>query len=148
MKQSIFPFLMLASLSYSCQEGIDSKGTIEPPEAVIKKYQGHVDRNEFASAILLSTAEGAELIQEVAASLTAEELEISRLNTSFKSIDCDIDENIAICICGMEDEYEQYEAEFILVLEDNHWLVDAPEAGQDQEQINEIVDDVLMNLRN
>ena len=148
MRQKIYPFLFFLVNCYACQESTGSKDPEVPPETVIKRYQKHVDNNEFASAILLSTAEGAELVQEVAASLTAEELEMAKLNTTFHRIDCEIDEPVAICLCDMEDEYERYTAEFILILEDGKWLVDAPETGQDQAEINEIVDGVLDNIRN
>lgn len=148
MKQKIFQILIISITCYGCQENQTTEKPTFSPEEVIQRYQKHIDNNEFASAILLSTAEGAELIQEVAASLSVEELEMSKLTTKFNSINCQIEEDVAICICEMEDEYEKYEAEFVLILDEGEWLVDAPESGQDQQEINEIVDDVLENLRN
>ena len=147
MNKKILSFSSLLVFCFACENNPGPEN-ITPPETVIKRYQKHVDNNEFASAILLSTPEGAELIQEVAASLTSEELEMAKLNTRFHSIECKIEKPIAVCICEMEDEYERYEAEFILVLEEDQWLVDAPETGQNQTEINEIVDGVLENVRN
>ncbi len=147
MKKTIPLLFGVLLLGFSCQKGPEQK-EIPPPEEVIKKYQAHIDNNEFEKAIQLSTVEGARLLQEIAASITPEELELAKINTIFHNIDCKTDEEIAICLCDMEDEYERYQAEFILVLSEDTWLVDAPEEGQDQEEVNEIVEGVLENVKN
>jgi hypothetical protein len=57
----------------------------------------------------------------------------SLIHTRFISLNCDIQPDTATCNCLLRDEYEEYESEYILVKQNDRWLVDLPDEEGDFE---------------
>ena len=142
MKNYLFLCSILFICCFACQQIIKPR---IPPERVIKKYQEFIDKNNFDGAKILSTNAGKSFINDLADAIPADLMDSTVIHTQFLNIDCTIEENIAHCLCELEDEYETYEALYTLVNIKGRWLVDAPEEEEnlDFEEIEEIVEDIL-----
>jgi len=100
----------------------------ETPEEVLRQYQQYIDNNQFEAAKSLSTAKGQEWLTELASIIEDEQPDSTILTTRFLSINCGVpNEEVLICECVLEDEYEKYTAEYRLVKSGKGWLVDAPQ---------------------
>ncbi len=133
MKRILF-FLIGWSLA-GCQS--------EPPtpEAVIRQFQAHIDKNEFAEAKALSTPRGQQRLDDLEAIIAGELADSTIFNTTFLEIDCQIDGDTARCLCLVQDSYEQYKSDYKLVRVNGKWLVDVPEEeSADEEEFIEMLD--------
>lgn len=135
--------LVLVLFFGACQNEPAEK--IIPPELVIKKYQEFIDQNNFEAAKKLSTPQGQLMIEELQASIPEELMDSTVLTTVFYAINCQIDAEVATCVCDLEDNYERYEALYKLVKIRGKWLVDAPEEEKsiDIEEIQEIIEEIV-----
>ncbi|MCI5081919.1 MAG: hypothetical protein MRY78_09510 [Saprospiraceae bacterium] len=145
MRYFVFSLLLCGIILPSCQE--DSQAGADPEE-VIRLYQGYIDKNEFAEAKRLSTVKEQMRLVEIEKIIKEESARdpeaAAILHTAFHTINCEVKEEAAICICDLEDEYERYKQEFRLVRINNSWKVDAPE-----EEIiidDEIIQDAIDSL--
>lgn len=110
------------------------------PEAVVRQYQAYIDSNYFDRAQRLSTARSAPLHEMMAAIVADTPADSSLIHTEFLRIECTTEQDAAICICQLRDEYETYESEYLLVRVNGRWQVDLPE---DQGEINMDEDELL-----
>jgi hypothetical protein len=130
--------IILVTFSLTCcrhggssePEAAISRGEALSPENVLRRYQAFVDSNRFEEAKQYSTSKGREWLNELAAIIAAEAPELQDstiLHTRFLNINCRGKGDIVHCLCLVEDEYERYETEYVLVWEGDRWLVDAPD---------------------
>lgn len=103
------------------------------PEEVVRQYQAYVDSNQFQLAQKLSTPRSAPLHEMMAAIVADTPTDSSLIHTQFVNLNCNIQQDTAICNCLLRDEYEEYESEYILVKVDDRWLVDLPDEEGDFE---------------
>lgn len=132
---TIFVLLLLAA----CQS--DPPAEQRSPEEVLKAYQGLVDKNKLEEAKALSTEAGKEWLDELAEIIASEQPDSTIFHTTFLSTHCEGEGDTLFCQCVLEDQYERYTSDYILVQSaDGQWLVDAP---PDDLQID---DDLLENV--
>ena len=128
-------FLLAGLVLFACE----SEPT--PPAEVVKQFQGHIDKNEFAEAKALSTPRGQQRLDDLEAIIAGELADSSIFNTTFLEIDCRINGDTARCLCLVEDSYERYETDYKLVKMDGKWRVDVPEEESvDEEEFIEMLD--------
>jgi hypothetical protein len=138
MKYRIATAVLIISL-LSCQsEG--GKTPRKGPEEVLREYQGLVDKNKLQKAKALSTEAGKAWLDELAEIIASEQPDSTLFQTEFLSMDCRGEGDTLICHCLLEDQYERYSSDYILVKKEGQWLVDAP---KDEVQID---DDVLEDV--
>lgn len=99
----------------------------QTPEEVVRRYQAYIDSNYFAQAQQLSTVRSAPLHEMMAEIVANTPADSSLIHTEFLDIQCTTEQDTAVCICRLRDEYETYQSEYILVRVDGRWLVDLPE---------------------
>lgn len=111
------------------------------PEEVVQKFQGHIDKNEFAEAKALSTERGKQRLNDLEAIITGELADSTIFSTTFLKIDCQINVDTAHCLCLVRDSYEEYETDYKLIKTNGKWLVDVPEEELiDEEDFIEMLD--------
>lgn len=103
------------------------------PEEVVRQYQAYIDSNQFELAQNLSTPRSAPLHEMMATIVADTPSDSSLIHTQFVSLDCDTQQDTAICNCLLRDEYEEYQSEYILVKINDRWLVDLPDEEGDFE---------------
>lgn len=115
------------------------------PEKVLEMYQKHYDRNEFEKAKGFSTIAEQHRLDVLANIIAMEVMDSTILKTTFISIDCKTQQDTAICVCNMQDQYEQYNAKYQLVKQGAFWLVDAPheEYLHNDEELDRFMDSLL-----
>jgi len=130
--------MIIAALLWSC----GSEGSPPPrePEAVLKQYQGFVDKNLLEKAKMLSTPAGQDWLDELKAIVEEEQPDSTLFHTEFLSVNCLGEGDTLRCQCVLEDQYERYTSDYHLVKLNGQWLVDAP-----QEEI-QIDNDILEQL--
>ncbi len=97
------------------------------PEATLRAYQAAIDRNDFRAAATLSTAAERARLEDIATIMAMDISDSTRLHTAFIELECAERGDTARCACLLEDEYERYWADFVLVRNArSQWLVDAP----------------------
>lgn len=138
----------ISLLTYSCQTEQPNNQIHRglPPEKVLEMYQKHYDNNEFEKAKAFSTIAEQQRLDELAGIIAMEIVDSTILETTFLSIDCKTQKDTAICICNMQDQYEQYEADYQLVRQGAFWLVDAPH--EEHLRIDEELDRLMDSLLN
>jgi len=97
------------------------------PEEVLRLYQSHYDKNEFEEAKELSTPAERQRLDDLKAIIESEPADSTIFTTTFLSINCQVLQDTATCICEVKDIEEPYTTEYKLVRMDGQWLVDAPE---------------------
>lgn len=134
--------LLVLSISFSsCQKG--GTASVEP-ERVVRQYQSFIDNNRFEAAKKVSTFKEGERLTQLEADM-AKEKHDAILDTKFLNISCEEKSGIALCLCDLRDQYEDYTVLYKLVLSGNDWLIDAPdERGGKQEA--QIVEELLKEL--
>jgi len=95
------------------------------PEQALRKYQAHVDKNEFDAAKKFSTKSERQRLDAVAELIAAEPADSTIYTTVFLKIDCKEGKEKATCACLIQGFEEQ--DTFVLMKEKGNWLVDAPE---------------------
>ena len=114
------------------------------PERVVRQYQRYIDNNRFEAAKKISTFKEGERLSRLAADMANEQHD-AILNTQFLDISCEEKSGIALCLCDLRDQYEDYSVVYKLVLSGNDWLIDAPdERGSSAEA--QIVQELLDEL--
>lgn len=129
--------MIMAALLWSC--GSEAPPPPNDPEAVLKQYQGLVDKNLLEKAKALSTPAGKAWLDELKA-IVEEEPDSTLFHTQFLSVNCMGEGDTLRCQCVLEDQYERYTSDYHLVKLNGQWLVDAP---QDEIQID---NDILEQL--
>ena len=115
-------------LLWSCGTDAEGQGPPASPEEVLRAYQDHIDNNDFEKAKALSTpGERARLDAWAQRILSHRYRDAAIMTSVFLDIDCEVADDMARCLCLVEDEYERYETEYVLVKRKGRWLVDAPE---------------------
>lgn len=118
----------LLLLFWSCSQEGDRHGPPASPEEVLRAYQEHIDNNDFEKAMALSTPEERARLKAWAERILSNRYRDAALMTTvFLDIDCETEGDVARCLCLVEDEYERYETEYVLVKRKQRWFVDAPE---------------------
>lgn len=103
------------------------------PEQVVRQYQAYVDSNQFELAQSLSTSRSAPLHEMMASIVADTPSDSSLIHTQFIRLNCDFQQDTAICNGLLRDEYEEYESEYILIKREDRWLVDMPDEEGDFE---------------
>lgn len=138
MKYSLLTIFVLLLLA-ACQS--DPPAEQRSPEEVLKAYQGLVDKNKLEEAKALSTEAGKEWLDELAEIIASEQPDSTIFHTAFLSTNCEGKGDTLICQCVLEDQYERYTSDYILIRSaDGQWLVDAPPEDL------QIDDDLLENV--
>lgn len=98
------------------------------PEGVIRLYQAHIDSNRFDQAKLYSTLAGKIWVDTLSRIINSsgEEMDSTLLQTQFLQINCQIEQDTAVCNCLASDQDGPYEVLYTLIREKNQWKVDAP----------------------
>lgn len=125
----------------SCQKGGTTSGE---PERVVRQYQGFIDNNRFEAAKKISTYKEGERLTRLAADM-AKEKHDAILNTEFLDISCEEKSGIALCLCDLRDQYEDYSVVYKLVLSGSNWLIDAPDergSGVEAQIVQELLDEL------
>lgn len=136
MRYFLLSFLLLSLLA--CQEeGTSSSSSTTQqtpalprsadPEAVVRRWQQHFDRNEFEAAKTLSTAQTVEVLQGLEA-FFAEFGDSSVIHTNFLELKCTERGDSAWCFAMIKDEEinELYRDTFDLLRQDGRWLINLP----------------------
>lgn len=116
---SFFLFLLFA-----CQREPKLPNT---PEEVVRQYQAYYDKNKFEEAKLLSTPDEKMRLDDLKTIIESEPADSTIFTTTFLSIQCQTNQDTAICICEVRDIEEPYTTEYKLVRIKGQWLIDAPE---------------------
>ncbi len=85
-----------------------------------------MDRNDFEAAMELSTEAEAKRLADLRQILAGIPEDSLSLRTRILDMHCQIREEIADCLCEMEDEEARYEAQFRLQKVEGEWKVDLP----------------------
>jgi len=129
-----------------------NKESVTPytPEEVLRLYQGYVDSNKFEDAKKFCTHSERDRLDKLALAISNEWQDSTIFTTTFLKVDCKEKEQRVLCHCMVQDEYEKYEADYILVKEKGKWLVDAPEEVIiiQPEQMDEMLDEFLNDPEN
>lgn len=137
----IYILLTAPILLPSCQKG--GTNSVQPA-LVVKQYQDYIDNNRFEEAKRISTFDEGKRLAQLAADM-ARETDEAILNTKFISIDCEEKNDIALCLCDLKDEYEEYSVVYKLVRSGGSWLVDAPDQRGSKAEA-QIVQELLEEL--
>ena len=144
----LFFLLMVWSCQDSSPSNTPSKTVDFPktPEAIVRKWQNHLDRNEFKEAKRISTPNAIEWIETIEGFLAEEELDSLTTTTEFLNMKCYEKGNDANCVyLFIDEEGFQFEDTFFLKKMDNLWLVDIPEEEGDLD--NQDLEGLLNELR-
>jgi len=144
MKQIYALFLFVCCLA--CTEDKQSTEYPSTPEAVVKEYQDHIDKNEFEAAKKFSTKEERARLSMVEEIIAGEPMDSTVFTTNFIAISCEMKDQIAICACIIEDFEERYRDTFLLVNQKGRWLVDVPQeeiSYDHNEEIEQFVQEEL-----
>ncbi len=119
-------FLSAAVWFLSCQKP-------ETPEAVVRKWQAHIDNNEFQKAKELSAPRTVEFLNWMEVLLSEVESDSVITHTELLGLTCRENGERAVCHYSLEDAGEIYRDSFILVRVKGRWLVDVPEEPMPEE---------------
>lgn len=143
MKIQFFLYILLTFPIFlsSCLKG-DRPAT--RPELVVKQYQDYIDNNRFEAAKRISTFKEGKRLARLALEM-ARETDEAILDTKFLRIDCEEKNDIALCLCDLQDQYEEYSLVYKLVRSDNSWLMDAPDergGGAEAQIVQELLEEL------
>lgn len=155
--KKVFLFLFLFFMLFGC--GMEPQFS-NTPEGVVRKWQEHMDKNQFEKAKKLSTPETQVTITSIEALLTMDQEPIPIDTTEFITLNCQEKANDAVCkyTIKLEGEFMELEGEIVRVEEEiiadsfllkkigSNWLVDIPEEMADDEEMKgmeEILDELL-----
>jgi len=127
-RYTFYLLLVLFAFAQACKNNTPQETDNRTPEEIIRQFQSHYDKNDFAEVKKLSTPKMEEFLDKLAKQIAADPLDSTLFNTTFLNISCEQKADTAFCICLMKDEFEdEYETEYKLVRVGGRWLVDAPE---------------------
>ena len=148
MKSRQFYFLIVSTLILgACAIDTTTENYPDTPEAVVRAYQDHLDKNEFEEVKKYSTKKEQDRIDEIAPIILEEIADSTIFITTFINIDCMETEKQAICDCLIENFDEQYTDVFVMILVNGQWKVDAPEDEinyDHNEEIEQFIQEELM----
>lgn len=116
--------LIFCTLLFACNK---TQGPAYTPEEVLRLYQGYVDSNKFEDAKKFCTVREGERLDNLAKSISNEYRDSTIFTTTFLKVNCRDEADRIICNCLIQDDYEKYAADYILVKNKGNWLVDAPD---------------------
>lgn len=146
MKQLLL--LSFLVLMFACTEddtSVEEDYNNYSPEQVLRKYQDHVDKNEFEAAKKFSTKNEQERLNAVSELIAGEPEDSTIYTTIFLEISCEETAKKTICDCLIEG-FEERDT-FVLMKEKGRWLVDAPEEEINydyNEEVEEFIQEELM----
>lgn len=125
IRMNRFLLLNLAVLAlFSCQREPKLPNT---PEEVVRQYQAYYDKNLFEEAKALSTPAERQRLDDLKSIIESEPADSTIFTTTFISIQCQAQQDTAVCLCEVKDIEEPYTTEYKLVRINGQWLIDAPE---------------------
>lgn len=98
----------------------------DSPEAVVRKWQTHVDQNEFREAMKISTPRTMQLLSWMEAILTEMDAD-TIIHTELTGLSCREEGDQAVCHYTIVDGGEVFPDSFVLTRMNGKWLVDIPE---------------------
>ncbi len=141
-----FLFLFALVLTFSCcSSSTDSNLTAEE---VARKWQSHIDKNQFDDARKLSTTRAKELVNLIESMIyKGDNGEASLIETQFLEMKCREMDNTAICEYVIQEE-EKINDSFKLINEGGRWLIDIPEEATllENDPVNDLYDDFEKSL--
>ncbi len=125
-------FLPVFLLIIACQNSTPHAETSEvsvalTPEQTVRKFQAHLDNNEFDGAISMSTPEMKNILSSLRDLFDEESDDAGITQTTFLRIKCKEEKTMATCSCNLRDEYDDYSSTFFLKKIDGKWFVDRTE---------------------
>lgn len=99
----------------------------DSPEKVVRKWQAHIDNNEFDKAKALSSPRTEQLLSWMEALLSDMEADSAITHTNFVDLTCRENGDKAVCHYGLEAEGQLFRDSFLLVRVEGKWLIDLPE---------------------
>lgn len=131
------PLFVIAGLM-SCQNTTQNKqkeasATVLSPEETVKKFQLHIDNNNFPDAIRMSTQDMQKVLSSLKELFTDDTDEVGLTQTTFLDIQCKTEKELAECRCQLRDEYEDYNSVFFLKKIKGIWLIDRSEDSYSEE---------------
>ncbi|MFM8450255.1 MAG: hypothetical protein ACKOAY_09145 [Haliscomenobacter sp.] len=152
-KWPLIPILLGMVISAACtrkdQAAIAEQAIPQTPEETIRLYQSFLDQNDFEQAKSISTAKEAERLNEIARIVAAESQDSTRTVSRFLKLQCALAQDTARCACTIQDQYETYDTDFILVRLRNRWLIDASPQEEilfDEEELEHVLDGMLEQI--
>ncbi len=151
MRNLLLLFSLLMLFTYCTDDPVDESGeeTVldsypNQPAEVIRRYQASIDSNHFLQAKLYSTLSGQAWIDTLSKIINSsgEDLDSTLLQTQFLQIDCQIQQDTALCNCLAEDQDGKYEMTYTLLKVDEKWKVEAPEEDDlwiDEQMIQDMI---------
>jgi len=119
-----------------------TKVDLSKPEAVVKKWQKHIDHNEFEAAKQLSTPAAQEWINFIAEVMKLDGEDDTIMETVFESINCTVAADSAICNMVIKEEGELFDDAILLRKLSGQWKIDIPAENLDDQGEEMLYDDL------
>jgi len=132
-------FMALVIISFPACRPADT------PESVVRKWQAHIDNNEFGQAKALSSPRTGELLSWMEALLSDMDADSSVTHTKFIDLACKENGDKAVCHYTVEEEGQLFSDSFILVRIEGKWLIDLPEEPIFEEDAG--VEDIIETMK-
>ena len=116
----------------------------ESPETVARKWQAHLDNNEFEAAMTLSTPATQELLSWMDAAFESFDPDSTVIHTDLSKMTCRENGDRAVCYYPVQEEGQTYNDSIILVRVNGKWLVDLPEEPLYEEEAENLFE--IMSL--
>ena len=127
-------FFLIVACQNSAPKGKDQGAAIFlTPEQTVRKFQAHLDNNEFDEAIRMSTKEMENILYPLRDLFEEDSDDAGITQTIFLQIACKEEKTMAICSCNLRDEYDDYNSTFFLKKVEDKWLVDRTEEQYSEE---------------
>lgn len=127
-KTAFFYPILLGLLCVNCNNKAEDKKRpkqpLDTPQAVCQQWQYHLDNNEIEAAIRLSTPATKEWLEENKLLFLSDN---QIYLTQFLKMNCDLEEDKAICHFTIREEGEIIDDYYILKRINGQWLVDLEE---------------------
>lgn len=115
---------------------------LSKPEAVVKKWQSHIDNNEFDAAKKLSTPAAQEWIDFIAEVMKLDGEDDTIMATVFESINCEVAADSAMCKMVIREEEELFDDKILLRKLSGQWKIDIPAENLDDQGEEMLYDDL------
>ena len=134
--KTTFACFLVLLIIYACQNEApkqEAKPLPNTPETVCKAWQSYLDSNQIEKVALLSTPNTKKWLEENKDIFLNDD---EFFATHFLSMNCEEQEEKAICTFTIEEGGEVIEDYFVLIKKDGQWLVDIEE-DEDVEDLEE-----------